>query len=37
MIVACMREVGISFLATRDRDFERVLDITVYRPDDLPS
>lgn len=35
MIVSCMREYGIKFLATRDRDFERVGDITIFRPDDL--
>ena len=36
MIVSCMREYGIRFLATRDTDFERVRDITIFRPDDLP-
>jgi predicted nucleic acid-binding protein len=36
MIVACMREYGISFLATNDSDFERVAGITVFRPSDVP-
>ena len=36
MIVSCMREYGIRYLATRDTDFERVRDITIFRPDDLP-
>ena len=35
MIVACMAEYGVSFLASSDRDFERVAGITVFRPDDL--
>ncbi len=35
MIVACMRRYGIPFLATSDRDFERVDGITIYRPGDL--
>jgi len=35
MIVACMREYGISFLATNDADFERVAGITVFRPSDV--
>jgi len=35
MIVSCMREYGIPFLATNDSDFERVSGITVFRPDDL--
>src|SRR2546426_3524885 len=29
MIVSCMRECGVSFLATNDADFERVAGITV--------
>jgi len=36
MIVAAMREYGISFLATNDTDFERVAGITVFKPNDLP-
>jgi len=36
MIVACMREYGRSFLASNDSDFERVRDITVFKPTDLP-
>ncbi len=35
MIVSCMREYGISSLATSDTDFERVNGITIYRPGDL--
>ena len=36
MIVSCMREYGISFLATNDSDFERVAGITLFKPGDLP-
>ena len=36
MIVSCMREYGISFLATNDSDFERVAGITLFKPEDLP-
>jgi predicted nucleic acid-binding protein len=36
MIVSCMHKYGIDFLATSDREFERVTDIIVFRPDDLP-
>ena len=36
MIVAAMREYGLSFLASNDSDFERVRDITVFKPTDLP-
>ena len=36
MIVACMREYGLLFLASNDSDFERVRDITVFKPADLP-
>jgi predicted nucleic acid-binding protein len=36
MIVAAMREYGLSFLASNDSDFERVPDITVFKPTDLP-
>ena len=32
MIVAAMREYGLSFLASNDADFERVRDITVFKP-----
>ncbi len=36
MIVSCMREYGVSFLATNDADFERVSGITVFKPADVP-
>jgi predicted nucleic acid-binding protein len=36
MIVAGMREYGLSFLASNDSDFQRVRDITVFKPTDLP-
>lgn len=36
MIVACMREYGLSFLASNDADFERVRDIAVFKPNDVP-
>ncbi len=36
MIVASMREFGLSFLASNDSDFERVRDITVFKPTDFP-
>lgn len=36
MIVAGMREYGLSFLASNDADFDRVDDITVFKPTDLP-
>lgn len=36
MIVSCMREYGVSFLATNDADFERVAGITIFKPTDLP-
>jgi len=36
MIVACMRQQGISAIATCDSDFEQVSGISVFRPDDLP-
>jgi predicted nucleic acid-binding protein len=36
MIVAGMREYGLSFLASNDADFDRVRDITVFKPTDLP-
>lgn len=35
MIVSCMREYGISFLATNDADFEGVAGITVSKPSDI--
>ncbi|HEX5483772.1 MAG TPA: PIN domain-containing protein [Terriglobia bacterium] len=37
LIVSCMREYGVSFLATNDADFERVAGITVLKPTDLVS
>jgi predicted nucleic acid-binding protein len=36
LIVSCMREYGLSFLATNDSDFERVHGITIFKPADLP-
>jgi predicted nucleic acid-binding protein len=36
MIVSCMRHYGILSLATNDGDFERVSNISVFRPADLP-
>ena len=36
MIVACMREHGLTLLATSDMDFQRIPGITVFKPDDLP-
>jgi predicted nucleic acid-binding protein len=36
MIVAGMHEYGLSFLASNDADFERVRDITVFKPTALP-
>ena len=36
MIASCMRSYGISALATSDSDFERVGNILVFQPDDLP-
>lgn len=35
MIVSCMREYGIPYLATADGDFDRASGITVFGPDDL--
>ena len=35
MIMSCMREYGIQYLATADRDFDRASGITVFGPDDL--
>jgi predicted nucleic acid-binding protein len=37
VIVAAMRDYGISALASADADFDRVSDVTRYRPSDLPS
>ena len=36
LIISCMREYGVSFLATNDSDFERVASITLFKPADLP-
>ncbi|MBI2264334.1 MAG: PIN domain-containing protein [Armatimonadetes bacterium] len=36
LIISCMRELDVSLLATADRDFERVSNVTVCRPEDLP-
>jgi len=36
MIVAAMREYGITSIATNDRQFEAVAGITVYSPTDVP-
>jgi len=35
MIVACMRRLGVSHLATNDGDFMRVKGIKVFQPDDV--
>jgi predicted nucleic acid-binding protein len=35
MIMSCMREYGIPYLATADGDFDRASGITVFGPDDL--
>ncbi len=35
MILSCMREYGIYYLATADADFDRASGITVFGPDDL--
>jgi predicted nucleic acid-binding protein len=36
LIISCMREYGLSFLASNDSDFERVAGITIFKPTDLP-
>ena len=36
LLVAAMREYGLSYLASNDSDFERVSGITVFKPIDLP-
>jgi predicted nucleic acid-binding protein len=36
MIVSCMRNWGITVLATNDGDFSNVAGITVYKPTDVP-
>jgi predicted nucleic acid-binding protein len=36
MIVACMRQQGVTAIATSDSDFEQVSGISVFRPDDIP-
>ncbi len=36
MIVSCMRDHGLSFLATCDADFRRVARLTLFKPDDVP-
>ena len=35
MILSCMREYGLRYLATSDGDFDNASGITVFRPDDL--
>lgn len=35
MILAWMREYGIQYLATADRDFDQVVGITVFSSDDI--
>jgi|SRR5215470_8790202 len=35
IIVACMRNYGVSMLATRDLDFDSVADIDTFGPNDL--
>ena len=36
LLVAAMREYGLSYLASNDSDFERVSGIAVFKPIDLP-
>lgn len=36
LLVAAMREHGLSYLASNDSDFERVSGITFFKPIDLP-
>ena len=36
MIVAAMREYGISRIATNDRQFDAIAGITVFSPTDIP-
>ena len=36
MIVSCMRNWGISVLATNDSDFVNLTGIIVYKPNDVP-
>jgi predicted nucleic acid-binding protein len=35
MIISWMREYGIRYIATADKDFERATGITVFGPDDI--
>ena len=35
MILSWMREYGIRYIATADKDFERATGITVFAPDDI--
>lgn len=35
MIIACMREYGVSALASNDSDFSRISGIQLYRPSDV--
>jgi predicted nucleic acid-binding protein len=35
LILAAMNEYGIGCLATRDRDFDHVAQLTVYKPTDI--
>lgn len=36
LIVSCMREYGLTYLASNDADFERVTGLTIFKPSDLP-
>jgi predicted nucleic acid-binding protein len=36
LIVSCMREYGLTYLASNDADFERVAALTIFKPSDLP-
>jgi predicted nucleic acid-binding protein len=36
LLVASALEYGIEVLATRDADFDRISELTVYRPTDIP-
>jgi predicted nucleic acid-binding protein len=35
LIVSCMRDLGVNMLASRDSDFDRVLGLQVFAPNDL--
>lgn len=35
IVIACMRSLGVAYLASNDRGFERVPGLTIFRPTDL--